>query len=392
MPKNNNENDIVKFFDILKENLKNKELIKLTLSNKKSKSDLKNILANIINIKSQYRLNVIYRYQTKDITKNYTFDEGINILHSNFDAHFFNADLFCITENYFLKTKKDGKILLKKMNSTTGIKPNFEHNKNKKTLIEAVNNIYLRETGITNAQGEVRKDMYYKYRQINKYIELLTPALINTNHTNALHIADMGSGKGYLTFALYDYLTNTLKKTVKITGIENNDSLVKFCNEVALKSGFKNLSFTQGSIQKTPINDFDILIALHACDTATDEAIYRGIKAQASLIVCAPCCHKQIRNEININNPLNPIFKHGIFAERQAEMITDTLRAMYLEAYGYKTKIIEFIETEHTPKNILIIAQKSKTKANFKKITNEIKELKNFFGIKYFMLEKLLFD
>jgi len=391
MPKHKPLNDIDKFFGIFKKIVEEKELLKLTFSKSSKANDLKNIIAKIIKIKSQYLLNVVFRHTTKDITKNYPLDEGIKILQELYNNHFQNADLYGTTANYFLKKNKKGKTHFQEVESITDKIPCFEHNKNKKEIIEVANNIYLKEVGICNALGEVKPDMYHKFRQLNKYIELLMPALKAIKHTGTIHITDMGSGKGYLTFALYDYLTNMQKKSVRITGVENNAALVNFCNELAVKCGFNNLGFIQGSIEKTVMPDFDILIALHACDTATDEAIFRGIKANASLIVCAPCCHKQIRKEIAVKNQLYPLLKHGIFMEREAEMITDTLRVMWLEAFGYNTRIVEFIETEHTPKNILIIAQKHTTKTNYEHKVTDIEEFKKFFGIKYVKLESLLF-
>ena len=200
----------------------------------------------------------------------------------------------------------------------------------------------------------------------------------------------MGSGKGYLTFALYDYL-QTKNKEIKVTGIELREDLVLKCNTIAEQSLYTGLHFTKGSIQQTDLPFVDMLIALHACDTATDDAIAKGIKANATFIICAPCCHKQIRRQMAPTNALQYITKHGILMERQAEMVTDTIRALMLEAHGYKTKVFDFIEEEDTPKNVLIVG----TKSNFsQKIFDEnilkIKELKTLFGIKEHYLETII--
>jgi hypothetical protein len=200
----------------------------------------------------------------------------------------------------------------------------------------------------------------------------------------------MGSGKGYLTFALYDYLTNTLGKKPVMTGVEFREDLVKSCNLIAEKSKFDQLNFIAGTIEEVELKGIDILIALHACDTATDDAIYRGITAGASLIVCAPCCHKQIRKEMNVTNELHSLVKFGILKERQAEIITDTIRALILEAYGYKTKVFEFISTEHTPKNVMIVGRKTAGENPAKeKIFRDIAAIKASFGIKGHYLEGL---
>jgi hypothetical protein len=171
----------------------------------------------------------------------------------------------------------------------------------------------------------------------------------------------MGSGKGYLSFALFDYLQNTLKLPVKLTGVEFRQDLVDLCNKIAKESKFSNLQFVQDTIENYKSDKkIDVLIALHACDTATDDAIHKGISHNAELIITAPCCHKQIRKEMTrctANKELSSLLSHGIFIERQAEMVTDNLRALYLEKANYSTKVFEFIATEHTPKNILITAQ-----------------------------------
>jgi hypothetical protein len=230
-----------------------------------------------------------------------------------------------------------------------------------------------------------------KYKQINQYIELLAPYLNDLSSINNLHIADMGSGKGYLTFALHDYIVNKLKLNAKTTGVEFRQELVDTCNTIAQKAGLKNISFVKGTIEKTELDKIDILIALHACDTATDDAIYRGIKSEAELIVCAPCCHKQIRKAMNVSNELNNITRFGILKERQAEIITDTLRAMILEANGYKTNVFEFISLEHTPKNVMIVGRKTTAKkTNKKQILTNIASIKKLYGIEKHYLETLL--
>jgi hypothetical protein len=201
----------------------------------------------------------------------------------------------------------------------------------------------------------------------------------------------MGSGKGYLTFALYDFLRNTMGSEPVMKGIEFRPDLVAACNTIAGKAGFSHLEFVQGSIVETEIERIDILIALHACDTATDDAIFRGIMAGASLIVCAPCCHKQVRKEMKTDGDLAPLVKYGILLERQAEIITDTIRAMILEAFGYKTKVMEFISTEHTPKNVMITGRRvSKENPDKEKIFREIANIRKEFGIGSHYLEQMV--
>jgi len=210
----------------------------------------------------------------------------------------------------------------------------------------------------------------------------------------------MGSGKGYLTFALYDYLHQQLNLKAKVTGVEFRQDLVNLCNDIAKQANFSQLNFVEGTIEDYKVKEINLLIALHACDTATDDAIFKGIQANAELIVVAPCCHKQIRKAMEKNkvkNDVSFLTKHGIFLERQAEMVTDGIRALILEYYGYKTKVFEFISDAHTPKNVLVVgvkkAQNLKPKAQSEertKILLKIKETKAYFGIDYHHLEKLL--
>ncbi len=177
----------------------------------------------------------------------------------------------------------------------------------------------------------------------------------------------MGAGKGYLTFAVADYLANTLHSEAETVGVELRPDMVQLCNATAGKAGLGHLSFAEGSIDGYDSAGTSVLIALHACDTATDDAIAKGIAADAELIVVAPCCHKQIRREIETANaptPLDYLLRHGIFVERQAEMVTDGIRALILEYFGYSTKVFEFISDQHTPKNVLIVGQRTGASAS----------------------------
>jgi hypothetical protein len=178
---------------------------------------------------------------------------------------------------------------------------------------------------------------------------------------------------------------------VEMRGVEFREELVDATNVIALKAGFDKLKFLTGNIAEVEIERTDVLIALHACDTATDDAIYRGIEQKSGIIICAPCCHKQIRKQMEPQNVLKQIVQHGILAERLAEMVTDTIRAMILEAFGYKTKVFEFVPLEHTAKNVMIAAIKTKDvdKPDVR-ILQEVDALKKMFDIEYHYLEKLL--
>ena len=265
------------------------------------------------------------------------------------------------------------------------------HDKQKKRVVNSSTAIYLKELGITTAEGGVKKDMQDKFKQINRYVEIIEGIIKGVNFEKKITVADMGSGKGYLTFALYDYLTSNLKLDATVAGIELREDLVNKCNQIAGIVNYHNLTFKKGTIQNAELTLIDMLIALHACDTATDDAIYKGIMANAKIIICAPCCHKQIRKQMAPDNELKSITKHGILLERQAEMVTDAIRALLLEAHGYKTKVFDFIATEHTPKNVMIAAVKTKdASVNKDALLTKVAELKKLFNIKLHYLETLL--
>lgn len=383
---------IILFLEKLESFITKKEFIKLSLTGKRDKtSDLKKLIITAVELKKGYCLNFVYRHNTKDITKNFEITEGLELISKTLESDFFNAELFSKTEQINLVILPNGKAKIRTTSASPDTVVNLSHDKTKDRLIKTHGNIYLRELGITNVNWEVRREMSDKYKQINQYIELLAPNLSDLATSEALHIVDMGSGKGYLTFALYDYLTTNTPTPIKMTGVEYRDDLVNTCNIIAQQANFENLHFLKGTIEKTELEQINILIALHACDTATDEAIYRGIKSGAELIVCAPCCHKQIRKAMNVTNEFSSVIRFGILKERQAEIITDSIRALIMEAYGYKTNVFEFISLEHTPKNVMIVGKKTISE-NIDKtaILEKIAGLKKLFGIEKHYLETLL--
>lgn len=386
------EPNIQKLLLMIEESLANTDFIKLTLSSKKDpESTLKNLYVKVVTIKAGNRLSFVYRYPTKDVTKNFTFKEGIDLISKAIEHEFFQAILITAQKDIHLMQFPNGKSSLKQKTSSQPLKPVYLHDKPKNRFVTPENNLYLQLLGITTTESKVKKGMEDKFRQINKYVEVVSHVIEQAEFPDSFSVADMGSGKGYLTFALYDYLTNQMKLAPDVTGVELRQELVDKCNQISDKSSFAKLNFIQGSIEKTQLPQMDIMIALHACDTATDEAIYKGISQQSKVIITAPCCHKQIRKQLNPENSLSEITKFGILEERQAEILTDSIRALILEAYGYSTKVFEFISTEHTPKNVLIVGvlKENEQTLDQEKINN-IAQLKTLFGVKYHYLEKLL--
>jgi hypothetical protein len=384
--------NFLKFIKQLSDSIENKSFAKLILSNKRNKkNDLNSVTARIVEIKKGVSLSFVYRYPTKDVTKNYLPEESISIIEKLLKEDFLQAELYTSNGDLFLNINKNNSAKLKEKSASVVELPSLDHDKNKSRMIRTENNIYLKELGILNAEGTVKNNMQDKFKQINKYIEIIDGIVKSVKFDSSFNVVDMGAGKGYLTFTLYDYLHNTLKLSPNVIGVELRKQLVEDCNLIAEKSSFANLKFIEGTIEKSELPTIDMLIALHACDTATDDAICRGITSNSKVIICAPCCHKQIRGQMNSDNDLRSITQFGILKERQAEIITDTIRAMILEAYGYETNVFEFIDTEHTPKNILIVGVKEGNAEDPKKeILDQVQNIKKIFGIEFHYLEKLM--
>lgn len=380
---------IATFLDHLSQALNGQQLSKLTLSkNRSAQSDLKNVYARLVMIKEEPHLSCTLRFVTRDETKNFPLTEATSAVKQWLTEDFRQAELFTVSEQFSLMISKKGKGLLRARTIANREPVSLEHNQEKQRPLADRPRPYLTSLGIAGQDGQILQNGRRKFRQINKYIELISHLLREQPLPKDARIVDMGSGKGYLTFGLYDYLVNETHLSLKMTGVELRPDLVKTCTTIAQENKFEGLEFIADDIhQYEPAGGIDMLIALHACDTATDEAIAKGIRAQAQLIIVAPCCHKQVRKAMHPPASLLPMLQHGILLERQAEMLTDAIRSLLLEAHGYKTKVFEFIGTEHTPKNVMITATKSKPRPE---ALEEIKQLKAQFGIERHHLEDLL--
>jgi len=381
--------DLVEFEQALLESAKNGTFAKLTLSKPaKKSSDLKNVYLRLADMKGQLHFSFTYRYKTKDQVKNYTLSETWDQINELLKEAFRSATLMTTEYDIQVQISKKGKVLLNRQKPSITQAPDLSHDKIKFKRSSSNEN-YLYHLGITTATGEVIPKMADKYKQINKYLEIVDGLVSKANLPNKVHAVDMGSGKGYLTFALYHFLKYKKGIDIEITGIELRVELVDLCNQVAQKCGFDNLTFKAQSIESFSPKSIDILIALHACNTATDDALAKGILSQSALIICAPCCHKQIRQQVKGKKQEHPILRYGIFQERHFEMVTDTIRALLLEKNGYATKVFEFISNEHTAKNIMIVGTKTDSQVN-KQAQGQITTLKAEYNIDFHYLEQLL--
>lgn len=384
---------VEEFLAAVKTSFANGSLIRLKLGGYHgAEADLKLIEIKKISVKGGDKFSFTYRYKTRDIIKNFIQPEALAMLRAGLKTEFRSAQLN--TTEFDLSFERNGdKIRLKRTEVEGREAVSTDHNRAKNRPLSETNKPYLHALGITGKDGAVRNDAQDKFRQINKMVEIFAP-LIQVIKADKPRIVDMGAGKGYLDFALYDFLANVAGRPAEVIGVEMRDKLVADGNATAAASGFEGLSFVSGTILDYDASGADAVIALHACDTATDDAIFRGINAGASLIAVAPCCHKQIRRQMEAGkaeDKLSVLLRHGIFMERQAEMVTDALRALLLELNGYRTKVFEFVSDAHTPKNNLIVAEKDgRVGRDREAILAQIAETKSMFGIDKHYLEGLL--
>ncbi|HEX8369938.1 MAG TPA: SAM-dependent methyltransferase [Pyrinomonadaceae bacterium] len=384
--------NIEKFIGELARALHEETFVKLTLGNYKgADAHLQKILVRLVETKRGTRLFFLFRYDTRDTAKNFDFTEGVAKVREFLGKDFFSGHLFTTENDFQIDIGKKEKSRLNTAKPTFKAKPSAAHDKEKQLLVDP-NGFYLNALGITNDKGEIRDKQQDKWKQINKFVETLSKLFANSllKERREIKIVDMGAGKGYLTFATYDYFKNTLNLDVQVTGVDTKKELVSLCNDIAKSCDFSDLQFVHGWIGDYDLQDVDILIALHACNTATDDAIFKGIRASADLIVCSPCCHQEIRPQIKPPALLKDILKHGVMLEREAEIITDGLRALLLEKSGYATRVFEFIATEHTPKNNMIVGTRQNAKVDAERYEREVAEIKNFYGITEQRLESLL--
>ena len=379
-----------RFFNRVAEAARQGALVKMTLSKPADKHDeLRNIYVKPVLIKEKRLFAFTYRYERRDEVKNYDAEQMIAMLQALLPSRFLNAVLFTVNEDVTLLVSNKGKATIQVKKVQEQREQNLEHDNRKARLINPANPWWY-QLGLTTRDGKVTADMQHKFKQIYKYAEIVESLVKPMKFDGTVHVADMGAGKGYLTFALHEVLTQRLHLDVDIKGVEIRPDLVLKINEIIKSSGLKGLEFVESSIEAFQPKQLDVLIALHACNTATDDAIAKGIRSGAKLIVCAPCCHKQIRQEMERSGMTDAITRYGIFMERQAVMITDTIRALMMEYYGYKTQVMEFIEMEHTPKNVLLVGRKTDKTPDRLMISKSISDLKQRYGIQNHYLETLL--
>ena len=401
--------------------------------------DLLRVTARPVLLRGQPWLSLVYTHKTRDVTQNLPFDAALACVGALLRDSFLHAHLFDAShETQLLVSRKKGTQTL--LRSPSGKAPDTAaaasvasatsapspvsqapaasaaHDRVKQRYVD-IHEPFLVALGVTDAAHQLVPAMARKWRQINKFIEVLDHALDASGLTHAarIDVLDFGSGKGYLTFAMHHHLRHTRALPATVTGVELRADMVALCNAAVRRlsqtphraqgqtpeqtpttaAAAPSLHFDQGDVRSRAPQPVDIMVALHACDTATDHAIHTGVQAGAQIIMCSPCCHKELRPQLLSPHPLRPILKHGVHLGQEAEMLTDGLRALMLEACGYDTQVFEFVALEHTNKNKMILAVKRGGAARASApraaaVWQQIDEIKSFYGVREHCLETLL--
>jgi hypothetical protein len=362
---------------------------------------LERLIVRELPLRGERQLSFLWRYRTRDVTKNHPLDEGWAHIAALLGSEFQNAHLQTRSQEIQLAFSRKGKPTLRvgKLAAAAPAVAPAAHDKEKQRPLSLAPAFWA-DLGLTHeVKGELQlvPAMSRKWKQINKFIEVMSAAMKSSPLAERpeVHVADFGSGKGYLTFAMHDWLRSQ-GKAAHVTGVELREDMVRLCSAAAARHGLAGLSFDQGDVRSYTPARLDVMIALHACDIATDHAIHLGLRAGASIIMCSPCCHKQIRPQMQTPPLLRPMLQHGIHLGQEAEMVTDSLRALLLEVQGYETQVFEFVALEHTSKNKMILAVRKSGAAlaaaekRRPELQAQIAEIKRFYGLREQCLESLI--
>lgn len=385
--------------NIIEENVADTSLIYLVFASPIHKSENKYKKITVKPISSQDRII----YQLEKFTDKQAFHENVepfSITEKIMELAdlYKNINVFTVEADYQVLVSKKGEMRIVKLKPTKTMSVS-SHNKVKKYIIPDNEPCdFLIELGVMNKDGKVLAKKYDKFKQINKFLEIVDDAVsksVLASGTNALRalqnnskeykIIDFGCGKAYLTFALYYYFYKLKGINVQIIGLDLKTEVIDFCNAVAKRLGYSQLRFENGDIKDYNTNlDIDMVVTLHACDNATDAALVKAIKWNTDIILSVPCCQHEFFDIID-NENLEPMLKHGLIKERMSSLVTDSLRSLFLETKGYRVQLVEFVDMEHTPKNILIRASKAEVR---EEAIKEYESFKRFWKLNDIFIEK----
>ncbi len=367
---------------------------------------LKSVRVRRIALHGEAALSFTYVHASRNVTKNFDVDGGVTELNAMLDPaaqpSFAHATLHAGGEDLQLLLNRKGHGTLRRhrrvqspqaAGPTAGLPVAHDLPGTRRLSLDRP---FWVELGIADAEHRLVPAMARKWRQIDKFLEVLDhafdalPAPSDGGDATPIRVVDFGSGKGYLTFAVHEHLRQRCGQPPQVTGVELRPELVALCNDVAGRCDMTGLRFEQGDLRSFAPAEVDVMIALHACDTATDHAIDLGLRAGASVLVCSPCCHKELRPQMHRPVALAGILRHGIHLGQEAEMVTDSLRALLLESCGYEAKVFEFVSLEHTSKNKMILATRRGDPGRADRALAEVRSVKDFYGIREQCLEQLL--
>jgi hypothetical protein len=420
-----------RFLEALVQALEDGSAQRIVLSKPCAKDDdLERVTARLLSLRGEPCVSFVWRHRTRDVTKNVPVAQARETVEALIGTRFAHAHLTTPSVELQLMMSRKGRYTLHRARPGTqpgsdatraaidaarrdddaddapqadaeaeGPAPDAPAHDRRKHRWLSLDTPFLVELGVTTARHELVPAMARKWKQINKFVEVMAHALDSAglDARAPLNVVDFGAGKGYLTFALHDFLRRQAAgapRVLDVVGVELRPELVALCNAAVARCGLAGLRFEAGDVSSFVPERLDVMIALHACDTATDHAIHTGIRAGAAIIMCSPCCHKQIRPQLRMPAPLRPMLQHGIHLGQEAEMLTDGLRALLLEAHGYDAQVFEFVSLEHTSKNKMILAVRRRERADEPRrraqALAQVDEIKRFYGVREQCLETLL--
>lgn len=339
--------------------LVNEKMIQAILSNARNPEQASKVKLRPVRLKDELFIQETLYVGNKVLHSNLTVEEAIHRISNYLEEDFKQGLIQTESVECTILISKKGKATVKRKQKQAAVKADLSHNRQKKYILDEGDKIpFLIDLGIMNLEGKVVKAKYDKFRQINKYLEFIRDIIPKLPTGRTIRIIDFGCGKSYLTFAMYYYLHDMQGLSIEVIGLDLKADVIEHCNELAKRYSFEHLHFEMGDIARfTGADSVDMVVTLHACDTATDFAIEKAVKWGASVILTVPCCQHEVNAQIN-SDFLKPMMKYGLIKERMSALITDAIRANMLESLGYDTQVLEFIDMEHTPKNILIRATK----------------------------------
>ncbi|MCK9525619.1 MAG: SAM-dependent methyltransferase [Limnochordia bacterium] len=350
---------VKEFAILLGRTLEEGRLLGCSLSKlRKKETPYEKVSLRPLTLRGELVYQVTYHHREKELHENLTPSEAEELV-LNLMGQVFRQGHFSTSEADWqvLVSKKGSMKILQHAPSRQGQDPDLAHNRSKRYILqEGTPYPFLIELGVMNQAGKVLAKRYHKFRQLNKYLEIVEDCIPYLPEDRPLRVVDFGSGKAYLTFALYHYLAQHLQRDVQIIGLDLKEDVVAFCNEMATRLGFEHLDFYAKDIRDFQAKgQVDVVVSLHACDVATDYALAQAVKWGAKVILAVPCCQHEVLGQLDQGR--DPVlFEHGILKERVASLLTDAARGKLLETEGYAVQVMEFIDLEHTPKNLLIRA------------------------------------